>query len=247
MHARLVGSILLLPLPLLIALLNPGRAGAQFIDSQHLAVGQFVVATEKLGDPNFAEAVVLLTRYDAGEGAIGIIVNRKTDLTLARVFPKKKATEDPVFEGGPVEMRVVQMLVRSSVKPRDATLLVDDVYATGSKQEIEKSISARLAPSKFRAYLGYAGWESGQLEAEIKLGAWVVLKATPKTIFDEDPDSLWDRLNRLANSQIAGLYCDRSARIGSTRTARKAGSKLPASVMQTTRVPHTTYVIGSPA
>lgn len=188
-----------------LAFFHPGESGAQFIDSQHLAAGQFLVATDKLGDPNFSESVIVLVQYDAGEGAVGIIVNRKTQLSLSRIFPDKKATDDPVFEGGPVEIQVVQALLRSATKPGKGTLLVGDVYATGSKQEIDKAISARVAPSKFRAFLGYAGWGGGQLEAEIQAGAWSVLKATPKMLFDEDPDTLWERLNRQANGQIAQL------------------------------------------
>lgn len=189
-----------------LALLIPAGAAAQFIDIDHLAAGQFLVATDKLEDPNFSQAVVLLIDYDADQGAVGIIVNRKTELTLAKIFPDKKATEDPVFEGGPVEIQVVQALIRSATKPSKATLLVGDVYATGSKTEIDKAISSRAAPSRFRAFLGYAGWGGGQLEDEIKVGAWSIVRATPKTIFDENPDSLWDRLNRQANSQIAALH-----------------------------------------
>lgn len=189
-----------------IAFAIPVEGAAQFLDIDHLAPGQFVVATDKLEDPNFSQAVVLLIQYDAGQGAVGIIVNRKTELTLAKVFPDKKATEDPVFEGGPVQIEVVQALIRSSSKPPKGTLLVDDVYATGSKTEIDKAISSRAAPSRFRAFLGYAGWGASQLEDEIKIGAWSIVRATPKTIFDENPDSLWDRLNRLANGQIAQVH-----------------------------------------
>jgi putative transcriptional regulator len=180
-------------------------AAAQFIGSQPPAAGRFLVATDKLGDPNFSQAVVLITQYDADEGTVGLVVNRRTDMPLSRVFPKKGATEDPVFAGGPVDIRLVQALVRRSAKPNHATHLVDDVYAIAGKEEIEKSIAAKVEPSKFRAYLGYAGWGPGQLEEEIKVGAWSVLNAAPKTIFDEDPDSLWDRLNRVAHSQIARL------------------------------------------
>jgi putative transcriptional regulator len=190
--------------------LNPAGLVAQFLDLDHLAAGQFVVATDKLGDPNFSQAVVLLIHYDASEGAVGIIVNRKTELTLAKIFPEKKAAADPVFEGGPVEIQVVQALIRSAAKPTGATALVGDVYETGSKTEIDKAINSHATPSHFRAFLGYAGWGGGQLEDEIKSGAWSIVRATPKTIFDEDPDSLWDRLNRQANSQIAGLNLNRS-------------------------------------
>ncbi len=225
----------------------PGLAAAQFIDSQHLAAGQFLVATEKLNDPNFAEAVVLLLQYDSAEGSVGIIVNRKTQLSLARIFPDKKATEDPVFEGGPVEIEVVQALMRSATKPSKGTLLVGDVYTTGSKQEIDKAITSKAAPSKFRAFLGYAGWGGGQLESEIQAGAWTVVKATPKMIFDDAPDTLWERLNRQANGQIASGYSDLSAVIGSTWTARSAGHRLPASVMQPTSALATRYVFRSPA
>jgi putative transcriptional regulator len=183
----------------------PDVAAAQYVGPQPPAAGKFLVATDKLGDPNFSESVVLVTQYSPDDGTIGLVVNRRTDVPLSRVFPKKGATEDPVFAGGPVDIRLVQALVRKSAKPNHSTHLVEDVYAVASKEEIEKSIAARVEPSKFRAYLGYAGWGPSQLEQEIEIGAWSVLNAAPKMIFDEDPDSLWERLNRLAHSQIASL------------------------------------------
>lgn len=201
MASRLVRGLLLAS----VLSIYGNEAVAQFGQPQHPAAGQFLVATDKLEDPNFAETVVLIIQYDEEQGTVGVIVNRRSQVPLSKVFPKKAVTDDPVFAGGPVDLRAVQALLRSSAKPPDAIHIVDDVYATGSKEQIEKSLGSRTGPSKFRVYLGYAGWEGGQLEAEIQMGAWTILRATATTIFDENPDSLWDRLNRQANSQIASV------------------------------------------
>jgi putative transcriptional regulator len=71
---------------------------------------------------------------------------------------------------------------------------------------IEKSIASRLDSSKFRVYLGYAGWAPGQLETEIRLGAWSVLEDRPQIVFDPNPDSLWSRLTQQSHMQIAGVW-----------------------------------------
>ena len=70
------------------------------------------------------------------------------------------------------------------------------------KALLEKSINDRLPNSKFRVYLGYAGWGPGQLENEIRIGAWTTAHGA-RYVFDPQPDSLWDRLNRDTHSQLA--------------------------------------------
>jgi putative transcriptional regulator len=113
------------------------------------------------------------------------------------------AKADPVYLGGPVELSSAQALLRSPSKSDDLVQVLGSVYATANKDIIEKSISTGAEPSRFHLYLGYAGWAAGQLEEEMELGAWSVLRTTPDEIFDEDPDSLWTRLSRKADSQIA--------------------------------------------
>jgi putative transcriptional regulator len=167
-------------------------------------VGRILVATEKLGDPNFRESVVLIIRFDADEGTLGLIINRRSEVPISRVFPDVTgAKADPVYLGGPVELGTAQALLRSPSKPDDLTHVTGSVYATGSKDIIEKSVRSGEEPSKFHLYLGYAGWGAGQLEGEMEMGAWSVLRTTPDEIFDEDPGSLWMRLSRRADSQLA--------------------------------------------
>lgn len=176
---------------------------ARYRSEEHLAIGDLLVASEKLADPNFAQSVVLIVA-DEDDGAAGIVLNRRTEIPLSRIFPKTKhATADPVYMGGPVATTAVQGLLAAPDRTDQATHVLTKVWVTGTKELIEKSIESRLDPSKFRLYLGYAGWAPGQLEAEIRLGAWSVLNGGSGIVFDKDPDSLWSRLTRDSHMQTA--------------------------------------------
>jgi putative transcriptional regulator len=193
-----------------------------------LAAGRFLVASRELGDPNFAETVVLLVRYGEQDGAMGLIVNRRSDLPLSRVFQDLKVAKgnaDPVYMGGPVEPGVVLALLRSASPPEEAQLVFGGVYLVSSKALLEKTLAAKAEPSSFHVYLGYAGWGPGQLEHEVELGGWQVLPAAPAEVFHADPDSVWPRLIKRTEQRIARAapYSARSVLIGSTLVARRAG------------------------
>lgn len=190
---------------------------AQDGPQQKLSVGSILVANEKLGDPNFAESVVLVLQRDEQEGTLGIVINRRSDVPLSKLFPDiKHASSDPIYLGGPVGIRTAQALLRLPSKTDDATPVSGDVYVTASKKLIEKSVASGAQASKFRLFLGYAGWAPGQLEAEIRLGAWSILRGQSKIIFDGEPDSLWQRLNRETHWQMA-RYIQLNLRLAETR------------------------------
>jgi putative transcriptional regulator len=183
-----------------------GDRAVYFSSDLEPAAGRFLVSSTKLSDPNFRRSVVLLVASDPDKGALGVIINRRSKVSLSRVFPDIKGPNSPkdlVFMGGPVELATAQALLRSVTPSGTLKHVLGDVYSTGDKDLIEKSISSGTDPAKFRVYLGYAGWAPNQLEAEIELGAWYVTKASPDEIFDEDPDSLWPRLSRKADTEIA--------------------------------------------
>ncbi len=188
----------------------PERSGqthqVQYGIQQPLSVGDVLLASTKLADPNFAESVVLILQHGEDDGTVGLIVNRQSEVPLSKLFPHLKGgSSDPVFQGGPVSPEIVLALVRASTKPEKATRITEDVYVSGNKELIEKSVTSRIPASKFRLYLGYAGWAPGQLEAEMSLGAWSIARGGPRVIFDSDPNSLWLRLTREPPTHIAGL------------------------------------------
>ena len=213
-------------LPRLVAAFFLVASAQLFAQADKLAPGAFLVASRDLGDPNFSRAVVLLLHYDDENGAMGLIINRQTDVPLSRVFAELKEAKgrmDPIYVGGPVETGSVLALLKSASKPKDAEPVFGDVYVISSRALLEKTLATGVEASQFHAYLGYAGWGREQLEHEVKLGAWHVLPADAGSVFHADPDSVWDRLIRRTEMRIALVYSDRSVLIGSTWLARRAG------------------------
>ena len=193
-----------------------------------LAPGKFLVAGRDLGDPNFSESVILLIDYDAGHGGMGLIVNRRTEVPVSRLlrdFKEAKSRTDQVYLGGPVEMTNVLALLKSSVNPGDAKRVFADVYLVTTKEQLQKTLAAGAEPSSFHVFVGYAGWGQGQLEHEVDLGAWHIMPGDPAIVFHSDPDSVWLRLIRKTEQQIARVfhYSARNVSSGSTSVARLAG------------------------
>jgi len=160
-----------------------------------LAAGKLLVAARGMPDGNFSRTVILLVAY-SDEGAMGVVVNRRTDLTLARVFPELtpgSASVNQAFIGGPVERTGAIGLVRGPDTPADARPIVDGVHIVSSRETLETLIKAGTASSRFRVYLGYAGWGPGQLDAETLEGAWHVAAGEAGVVFDPDPAAVWQR------------------------------------------------------
>ncbi len=96
-----------------VALLQGGVYG------EDLAAGKLLVASRDLLDPNFAQTVVLLVRY-GDDSVVGLIINRRTQIPLARVFPELKEAKgqtDPIYRGGPVERTAALALLRYNSAP----------------------------------------------------------------------------------------------------------------------------------
>ena len=174
-------------------------------NAKDLGAGKLLVASRSLGDPNFAETVVLLVHYDA-DGAVGLILNRRTDVPLSRVFEGFKAAKDrsdPVYLGGPVETPTAFGLLKSQPKLAGAEHIFGEVYLISTKALFEQAIAARPDPGIFHVYLGYAGWNNDQLRMEVELGAWFIFPADTATVFAADPDSLWSQMIRKTELKLA--------------------------------------------
>ena len=161
-----------------------------------LARGMLLVASRRLADPNFAESVVLLLEYDA-KGALGLIVNRPTELRLTELLPdveELKERADIVYVGGPVSKNRVVLLMRSEQQPTEAGRVFADTYVSSSMETLKQAVSISRAGGTFHAYVGFAGWGPGQLEGEVSRGDWHISPGDEAIIFDQAAEEIWPQL-----------------------------------------------------
>lgn len=157
------------------------------------AAGRYLIATPEIRGAIFHESVIFLVSYGPG-GAMGLIVNRPTELTMSEVFESAAPKGKPFFVGGPVERRSVMALLRAESPPEMAMHVSGDVFLTANEALMVENSLRPDASQRMRAYLGYSGWSPAQLDGEIARGQWIVVRAPTGLIFDEEPAGLWERL-----------------------------------------------------
>lgn len=172
--------------------------------------GRVLLAAPQLADPNFVRTVVLLVQHH-DEGAVGVILNRPSEVGVADVLPPwaSLASGPPVvFRGGPVSPDGALCLARINGGDDPLgwhSLEVPELGSLGVLDLDAPPVMVAHQVEQLRVFAGYAGWEAGQLEGEIKEGAWYVLPADREDPFSERPDELWRSVLRRQGGQLAML------------------------------------------
>lgn len=165
----------------------------------------FLIAMPTLADPNFSRTLTYIAEHNE-HGALGIIVNRPTELTLAMLFERVELplespdlSDQPVYFGGPVQTDRGFVLHRP-VGDWHSTLVVTDEIGLTSSRDVLQAMGAKGTPSDVLVTLGYAGWDAGQLEHELSDNAWLTVPAEMSIVFDLPPE---ERL--VAAMQLLGI------------------------------------------
>lgn len=159
---------------------------------------QLLIAMPGMSDPNFDHGVTLLCQHN-DDGALGITINRNSDLTLADVLSQldincadPELAALPVLHGGPVQ-RERGFVVHSDDARFEATTAVAPGILVTTSRDVLEAIAENRGPAKFLVALGYAGWAAGQLEDEIRDNAWLNVSADSAIVFDAPIGDRWTR------------------------------------------------------
>lgn len=179
---------------------EPGPASAT-----GLAPGQLLLATPGLVDPNFVDTVVLLLDVN-DDGALGVVLNRPTALPVSEVLGDwGDVVEEPevLFQGGPVSTDGALAV---------ALAATDDDGAAGFRPMwgriglLDLDTPRELVDGsleRLRIFAGYAGWGTGQLEAEVAEGSWYVVAGQVDDVFGDRAGDLWRQVLRRQPGELA--------------------------------------------
>jgi putative transcriptional regulator len=152
----------------------------------------FLIAMPGMADPYFAKTLTLICEH-SDKGAIGVVVNKPIDLTLASLFGEINiALEDAalretnVLFGGPVLMDR-GFVLHQPLGEWSSTLKIDDELGLTTSKDILEAIAAGTGPSRVLVTLGYAGWGPGQLEDEVARNGWLSVDANADVVFTLPP------------------------------------------------------------
>ena len=162
------------------------------LPSHESLAGSVLLAHPVLRDKTFRRTAILMSSHDA-EGAMGVVLNRPLKRKLGEFgtdFALGPLAHVPVFDGGPVAKR---QIILCAWRPHA------DSNSEGMQLlfGLDRERAAELAGQEgvqLRAFLGYAGWTSGQLEGELERETWVVADLEPDIIHHSPDESLWRRV-----------------------------------------------------
>jgi putative transcriptional regulator len=179
-----------------------------------LSLPWLLVASPQLDDANFKRAVVLMIEHNAN-GSMGFVINRpvQTSLSDLVVTDSIKIPENvPAWYGGPVETTTGIILHKKApdetgvgglTLSASETSLVDlvDYSVRRSDHLSQGSTPAPGSPDRhpddawlypYRFLVGYSGWGAGQIDDELRQGAWIQIPLSDELLFNTKWGSIWE-------------------------------------------------------
>ncbi|WP_144632633.1 YqgE/AlgH family protein [Bordetella genomosp. 13] len=153
---------------------------------------QFLMAMPGMVEGSLAGTVIYVCEHTP-RGALGLVINRPTDLTLGTLFERidlkleiAPAKDDIVFFGGPVQTDR-GFVLHAPAGDYTSSIRLGELALTTSR-DVLQAVADGNGPARLLVTLGYAGWGAGQLEREMTQNAWLSVDADPRIIFDVPPD-----------------------------------------------------------
>ena len=173
---------------------------------------QFLIAMPGMDDENFVGAVIYLCEHTE-RGALGLVINRPSDITLKNLFEKVDLSLErddiagqPVYIGGPVQTErgfvLHERMVAEGEKDADgdeASSYTSSMRIAGgalemtTSKDVLEAMAQGSGPKRVFISLGYSGWSAGQLEDEISRNGWITVDAEPSVIFDTPTERRYDK------------------------------------------------------
>lgn len=154
--------------------------------------GNLLLSEPTMNDFYFGRSVILLVDHNESEGSFGIIMNKSLNVRLAEIVDVFEDFDAPVYLGGPVaENQIFFMHTLGDIIPGTCKIM-DGLYWGGDTDTLNELIAQGIVNQhNVRFFLGYSGWDAGQLVDELSRNSWIVSKTNSKTLLSTPTDQMW--------------------------------------------------------
>lgn len=156
-----------------------------------IATGILLISDPFLKDPNFMRTVVLICEHQAN-GSIGFVINKYSNQDLGELIEQAEGIRFPVYDGGPVQPNTLHFVHRCPELIPGGVEVTDGIFWGGDFEEVLTLLRAEMITEKeIRFFLGYSGWDDGQLKEEIDEKSWITRAGSQAFVFDLNTQQIW--------------------------------------------------------
>jgi putative transcriptional regulator len=167
-----------------------------------VALGTILLSDPFLKDPNFNRTAVIMCSSNT-TGAVGFVLNKPLDFTVADLVPDLPFCSFPLYDGGPVNKEGLYFLHTRNDVIDGGTFIHHNLYWGGNFETLKVLLQQQLlAPTDIQFFVGYSGWDDDQLIAEIEEKSWIVTQANEMPLLEMPNKNIWETLLQ----QLGGEY-----------------------------------------
>jgi putative transcriptional regulator len=153
--------------------------------------GKLLISEPFLSDPNFSRTVVLLVRHDK-EGSLGFVLNQQSQFTINEAISDFPLFDAPLNLGGPVGTESLFYIHTRPDLIEEGLQIIPGLYWGGNFDQVKQAVTnKKISTEHIQFYVGYSGWEAGQLKQELKEKSWIVTNCSQEEVMQLTKDELW--------------------------------------------------------
>ena len=139
-----------------------------------LKAGNYIKYTDALNGSIFENTTILLVK-NTPTGTIGFVTNKPLYKSLHQLIEFKTSKPFPLMDGGPVDREHLFVLHKRPDLISGGEQITNTLYLGGNMQEVIEAINNSGATNQdIQLFIGYCGWDAGELEAEMEEGSWAI-------------------------------------------------------------------------
>ena len=137
-----------------------------------LKAGIYIKSTDALIGSVFENTTILLVQHNE-EGSIGFVTNKSFEKSLHELIEFNHIKPFPLLDGGPVDREHLFVLHNRPDLIDGGKQITNSFYLGGNMDQVIEAIDTRGATQQeIQLFIGYCGWDLGELEAELEEGSW---------------------------------------------------------------------------
>jgi len=156
--------------------------------------GRVLISEPFMADEHFKRSVVYLCEHNE-DGSFGFVMNNFLDISLSELIEDIVNQDFKVSFGGPVTPDNLFYLHTLKDELEESYEVIDGLYTGGKFEDLIPLINTGvIAPNQIRFFLGYSGWEAGQLDNELSSASWIVGKTNTDRVLNTTNKDLWKKI-----------------------------------------------------